>query len=131
MGESDPPVDEELSSGSSPLLDRSPPQNNAEAEFKKKPPCRSSRSVSGACRQVRKEVDKDRRHSELAPEYVLVPLEGMAPQFPLVHHPFGAASIPHLVSFSAVRGLEDILSSPPSPPLWLRYAVICNVQWLY
>ena len=39
MGESDPPADDELSSCSSPLLDRSPPHNNAEAESKKRPPC--------------------------------------------------------------------------------------------
>ena len=47
MGKSDPPTDDELSSGSSPLLTRSPPQNNIEAESKKRPPRRSSRSVSG------------------------------------------------------------------------------------
>ena len=35
----------------------------------------------------------------------------MAPQFPPVHHPFGAASVPHLISFFVVRGLEDMLSS--------------------
>ena len=38
--------------------------------------------------------------------------EGMSPQFPPVHHPFGVASAPHLVSFPAIRGLEDMLSSP-------------------
>ena len=32
MGESDPPADDKLSFGSSPLLARSPPQNNIEAE---------------------------------------------------------------------------------------------------
>ena len=37
MGESDPLVDDELSSGSSLLLACSPPQNNAEAESKKRP----------------------------------------------------------------------------------------------
>ena len=115
MGESDPPTDDELSSSSSPLLDRSPPQNNAKAKSKKRPPRRSSRSVSGAPHWVRREASRDRHHSELAPEYVPVQLGGMAPQFPLVHHPFGAASVPHLVSFSAVRGLEDMLSSPLGP----------------
>ena len=39
----------------------------------------------------------------------------MAPQFPPVHHPFGAASVPHLVSFSIVRGLEDMMSSSLGP----------------
>ena len=115
MGESDPLADDELSYGNSPLLDRSPPQNNAEAKSKKRPPCQSSRSVSGARRQVRREASKDRRHSELAPEYVLVRIGGMAPQFQPVHHPIGAASVPYLVSFSVVRGLVDMLSSPLGP----------------
>ena len=37
IGESDPPEDDDLSSDSSPLLARSPPQNNAEVESKKRP----------------------------------------------------------------------------------------------
>ena len=115
MGESDPPADNELSSGSSPLLDRSPNQNNAKVESKKRPPRRFSRSVSGAYRRVRRKASKDRRHSELTPEYLPVRLGGMAPQFPPVHHPFGAASVLHLVSFSAVWGLEDMLCSPLGP----------------
>ena len=115
MGESDPPTDDELSSSSSPLLDSSPPQNNDEAESKKRPLRRSSRYVSGVCRRLRREASRDICHSELAPEYVPVGLEGMAPQVLPMHHPFGAASIPHLVSFSAVRGLEDMLSSPLCP----------------
>ena len=115
MGESDPLADDKLSSGSSPLLDRSPPQNNTEAESKKRPPRRSSQSVSGMRRRVRREASRDIRHSKLAPEYVPFRLRGMAPQFPPAHHPFGVASVPHLVSFSVVRGLEDMLSSPLGP----------------
>ena len=46
MGESDPSTDDELSSGISPFLYRSPPQNNAEAESKKRPPCQPSWFVS-------------------------------------------------------------------------------------
>ena len=42
QGNSDPPVDNELSSRSSPLPDHSPPQNNAEAESKKRPLRRSN-----------------------------------------------------------------------------------------
>ena len=112
MGESDPPTDDELSSGSSPLLARSPRQNNAEAESKSRPPHRSNRSVGGAHRRVRREASKDRHHLELAPEYMPILLGGMAPQFLPMHHPFGIASAPYLVYFPAVRGLEDMLSSP-------------------
>ena len=46
IGESDSPADDELSSDTSLLLPYSPPQNNAEAESKKRPPHRSNKSVS-------------------------------------------------------------------------------------
>ena len=135
VGESDPPADDELSSGSSPLLDRSPPLNNAEDESKNRPLRRSSRSVSGVRRRVRREASRDKRHSQLAPEYVPIRLGGMAPQFPPMHHPFGAASVPHLVSFPAIRGLEDMLSSPLGPhilsyELWATFIsqYLCSVR---
>ena len=41
----------------------------------------------------------------------------MAPQFPPMHHPFGAASVSHLVFFPIVRGPEDMMSSPQGPHL--------------
>ena len=115
MGESDPPAEDELSSDNSPLLARSLPQNNAEAESKKWPPRRSNQSVSGGRHQVRREASKDRRHSELAPEYMPIRPVAMAPQFLPMHHPFGVASAPHLVSFLVVRELEVMLSSPLGP----------------
>ena len=46
---------------------------------------------------------------------MLVRLGGMAPQYPPVHHLFEAASILHLVYFTTVWGLEDMLSSPLGP----------------
>ena len=111
MGESDPLENDELSFGSSPLLARSPLQNKEKAEFKKRPLRRSSRSVSGAYRQIRREASRDRRHLELAPKCMPIRLGGMAPSCPPVHHPFGVASASHLVSFLAIRGPEDMLSS--------------------
>ena len=39
-------------------------------------------------------------------------LGGVAPQFPPLHRPFGVAFAPHLVSFLAFQGLEDMLPSP-------------------
>ena len=42
----DAAADDELSSGSSPLSDLSPPKNNVEAESRKRPPCCSIRSIS-------------------------------------------------------------------------------------
>ena len=144
MGESDPPVDDELSSGSSPLLARSLPQNNAEPESTKRASLRSSQFVSGVRRRVRKETSIDRHPSELAPEYMPIRPRGMAPQFSPVHHPFRVASAPYLVSFPVVRGPEDMLSSPlgshilsyespppPPPSPRLHYAIICYVRWLH
>ena len=46
-GDSDAAANDELSSGSSPLLDLPPPKNNVEAKSRKSPPHRSSFSVSG------------------------------------------------------------------------------------
>ena len=57
----DAPTDNELSSGSSPLPDLPPPKNNIEVESKKRPPRRSSRSVSGVPHCVRREFNRERR----------------------------------------------------------------------
>ena len=46
----DHPADDEFSSDSSLLPRRSPPQNNAEAESRKRPPRQSSRAISVARR---------------------------------------------------------------------------------
>ena len=111
-GESDPPADDELSSGGSPLPDRSPPKSNVEAESRKRPLRCSSRSVSGVHYRVRRDACRDRRHLVLAPEHIPALLGGMAPPFSSLHLPFEAAPVPHMVSFSVVRGPEDMLSSP-------------------
>ena len=67
LGDSDLPADDEFSSGSSPLSDLQPSENNVEVESRKRPPRRSNRSVSGIRRQIRREVSRDKQHSELAP----------------------------------------------------------------
>ena len=79
---SDHPADEELSSNSSPLPRRSPPQNNVEAESRKRPPRQSSRPISVAHRQMQRKASRDRPRLELAPEYISTRFGGMAPQFP-------------------------------------------------
>ena len=53
-------ADDELSSGSSPLPDLPPPKNNVEVESRKRPPWRSSRSVSGMTRRVRREFSREK-----------------------------------------------------------------------
>ena len=105
-------MDDELSSSSSQLPDLSLPQNNGEVESRKRPPHRSSRSVSGMHHRTRKKVSRDRQHSELAPENMPAQHRGMASPFLFIYPTFGAAPAPHLVSFTAVRGPEDMLSSP-------------------
>ena len=63
-------------------------------------------------RRIRREVSRDRRYSELAPENLLVRHGGMAPPLPFIYPIIEAPPAPHLVSFTAIRGLEDMLSSP-------------------
>ena len=63
-GDNDAAADDELSSGSSPLPDLSPPKNNIEPESRKRPPRRSSRSVSSMHRRVRRETSRERQQSE-------------------------------------------------------------------
>ena len=74
----DPLIDDELSSGSSPLPRHSPPRSNAEAESRKRPPRHSSRAISGTHRQMQREASRDRPHSELAPEHMPTRVGGMA-----------------------------------------------------
>ena len=76
---SDPPANDELSSDSSPLPRRSLPQNNAEAESRKRPPRHSSRAISGARRWMQREASRDIPHSKLAPEHTPTRFRGMAP----------------------------------------------------
>ena len=63
---SDLSTNDELSFSSSPLPDLPPPLNYAEAKSRKRPPCRSSRSISGMPCRVHREVSKEKRYSKLA-----------------------------------------------------------------
>ena len=109
---SDHPADDEHSLDSSPLPCRPPPQNNGEAESRKRPPRQSSRVVSVAHHRTRREASRDRPRSELAPEYISAQFGGMAPQFPLEQYPFGASPALRATFYPPIRGSYDILSSP-------------------
>ena len=67
---SDHQADDEFSSDSSPLPRCSSPLSNAEAESRKRPPCQSSRAMSGTRRRMPKEDTRDRPRSQLAPEHI-------------------------------------------------------------
>ena len=103
---SDPSANDKLSSNSSPLLDLPPPQNNVEAKR------RSSQSVSGMLRRIRREVSRDKRYLKLGLENMPSRQGGMAPPLQFIYHTTGAPPVLHLVSFPAVRGPKDMLSSP-------------------
>ena len=109
---SDPPANDKLSSGSSPLLRHLPPQSNAKAESRKRPPRHSSRAINGTHRRTRREANKDRPHSELAPEHMPTRVGGMAPQFLPAQYPYGVPLAPNAASYPPVRGPYDMLSSP-------------------
>ena len=105
-------ADEEFSSHSSPLPRRSPPQSNAEAESRKRPPHQSSRAMSGGRHRIPKEDSRDRPRSELAPEHFTTRFGGTAPPFLPAQYPFGALPAPHAAPYPPVRGPYDTLSSP-------------------
>ena len=104
-------VDDELSSGSSPLPDLLPPKNNVEFESRNRSPRRSSRSVSGMHRQVRREIGRERRQSKQAPKNVPKWHKGTSPSLPFMYPTFGVAPAPHMLTSTTVRGPEDMLSS--------------------
>ena len=110
--DSDAAADDELSSGSSPFLDLTPPKNNVKAESRKMTMRCSSRSVSGMPRRVRREFSRERRQSERALENMLAWLGGAAPSLPFWYPTFGAAPVPYMPAPTTIRGVEDMLSSP-------------------
>ena len=109
---SDAATDDELSFDNSPLPDLTPPKNNAEVESRKRPPCRSSRSVNGMPRRVQHEFSRERRQSERTPENMPAWIRGAAPSLLFGYPTFGAAPVPYMPVPTAVRGPEDMLSSP-------------------
>ena len=105
-------ADDELSSGSSPLPNPLPQKNNVEAESRKRPSQCSSRSVSGMPCQVRREFSRERRQTKRAPENVPAWLGGAAPPLSFGYPAFRTALVPFMPIPTAVRGPEDMLSSP-------------------
>ena len=83
-----------------------------EAESRKRPPRRSSRSISGVPRRVRREFSRERRQSELAPKNVPTWQGGATPSLPFGYPTFGAALAPYKPAPTVVWGPEDMLSSP-------------------
>ena len=108
----DLPADNELSSGSSPLPRCSPSPNAAEAHLRKRPPRRSSRSISVARRRVRREPNRDQRPPSPAHQYVPDRAGGLPPPMPSMYPPYGAAPAPQMIVPSAVQGPQDMLSTP-------------------
>ena len=102
LGDSDVAADDELSSGSSPLPDLSPLKNNVEAESTKKPLRRSNPSVSGMHCLVRREISRERRQSEQAPENVPMWHKGVAPPLPFMYPTFGTAPASHMLTSTTI-----------------------------
>ena len=136
MGESDPPVDDELSSGSSPLLARSPPQNNAKAESKKRPLCRSSRSISGSPPDIKRGQQRQTPFGT-GPRVCAYPARGHSFSVSAHASPIRGNLRPTSDFFSRSSGARGYVIRTPRPtypklraPPRLRYAVICYVRWL-
>ena len=109
--DNDVAADDELSSNSSPLPYLPPLKNNVEIESRKRPPRRSSQSVSGMPRRVLREFSRERRQSEHAPKNIPAWQGGAAPSLSFRYPTFGAASAPYMPAPTAVWGPEDMLSS--------------------
>ena len=93
----DLPADDKLSSGTSPLPRRSPSPNAARAQFRKRVPRRSSRSISVVRRRVRKEPSRDQRPPTPAHQYVPNRAGGFPSPVPSMYPPFGAAPASQLI----------------------------------
>ena len=108
----DLPTDDELSSGSSPLPRCSLSPNAAEAHSRKRPPRRSSRSISVTRRRVRREPSRDQRLPTPTHQYVPDRAGGLPPPMPSMYPPYGAAPTQQVIVPSVVRGPQDMLSTP-------------------
>ena len=107
----DLPTNDELSSGSSPLPRHSPSRNAAEAHSRKRPPRRSSRSISVARHRVRREPSRDQRLPSPTHQYVSDRAGGLPPPVPSTYPLYEAAPVPQMIVPSAVRGSQDMLST--------------------
>ena len=112
-GDSVATADDELSSGSSPLPDLSPPKNNVETESRKRPRCCSSRSVSTMHRRVRREISREQRQSEQAPENVPTWHRDVAPPLLSMYPTFGVIPARTCLNLPLSGGLKTCY-----PPRW-------------
>ena len=102
-------VDDELSSGSSPLPRRSPTPDAQEALLRKRLPCRSSRSISVTRHRERREPSRDRRPPTPAHQHVPDRAGGFPSPMPSLHPTYGVAP---MITPSVVRRPQDMLSTP-------------------
>ena len=63
-------------------------------------------------RRIRREISRERRQSEQAPENVPTWHRGAASSLLFMYPTFGVAPAPHMLTSTTVRGLENMLSSP-------------------
>ena len=125
---SDHPVDDELSSDSSPLPRHSPSQNNAEVESRKRPPLQSSRAVSVVHRRTRREASRDRPRSELAPEYISARLRAWPPSFCLRNTSSGHL-LPCVQHFIPLSGGRMTCCLPPWASIFWTMSLLADFSF--
>ena len=108
----DLPANDELSSGSSPLLCRSSSSNATEARSRKRSSRRPNQSIGVARHQKRREPSRGQQPPIPAQQYAPDPTRGLPQLLPSIYPPFGATPAPQTVFASAVRGPQDMLSTP-------------------
>ena len=83
-----------------------------EAQSRKRPPRRSSLSISVVRSRARREPSRDQRQSVPIPPYMPDRAGGVPPPIPSIYPPFGGAPAPYVILPSIVRGPQDMLSTP-------------------
>ena len=86
--------------------------NAVEAQSRKRPSRRPTRSVSVTRYRTRKEPSRGRRPPMAARQYAPDPTGGLPQSLPSIHPPFGAPPAPQMVFTPTVWGPQDMLSTP-------------------
>ena len=111
--EANAPVDDELSSGSSPPLGLSP-TNNTRAKSRQRTLHHPTFSnvVSGASRRARREAGRGQNQPNWAPRDLSILPIGAMPLMSFVHPIFGTGPTFYMPPTAPIRGLDDMLFSP-------------------
>ena len=113
----DTPVDDELSSGSSPslsllLIKNARESTNAKSRKRPSPRPTFNDAISGASHRARREADRRQNRPNQAPGNPSVLPSSVMPPMPPVHLAFGVEPMFYMPPAALIRRPDDMLSSP-------------------